>query len=351
MPPDRAVVDCAVYRGGRREPGYRDFASAYAHVRATGSGFVWLGLHAPGEAQMDEVGRIFGLHPLAVEDVVEAHQRPKLELYDGLIFLVLRSMSYVAHDSIDRANDIVDGGEIMVLAGRDFVITVRHGEHTQLAGVRARMEARPQTLALGPAAVVHAVADHVVDTYLEVVAEMAPDVDEVEERVFAVATTDLDIDVVYLFKREVMELHRAVAPLAEPLAWLSGQGGPGSAHPPGLRGAHTGSFDEKEVHRHFRDVRDHLTTVIERIGEYDDRLTSLLHAAATKVGIQQNTDMRKISSWAAIAAVPTMVAGLYGMNFEFMPELSWRWSYPVLLAILFTACVLLWRLLHRNRWL
>lgn len=337
-----------MYVHGRREPGFRDFTEAYAHVRATGTGFVWLGLHAPSKAQMDQVGRVFGLHALAVEDVVEAHQRPKLELYDGSVFLVLRSMSYVAHESLERANDIVDGGEIMLLAGRDFVITVRHGEHTQLAGVRARLEARPQTLAFGPAAVVHAVADHVVDTYLAVVSEMAPDVDEVEERVFTVATSDLDIDVVYLFKREVMELHRAVAPLSEPLAWLAGHDG---AHPPYLRGEHAGSFREQEVQRHFRDVRDHLVTVIERIGEYDDRLTSLLHAAATKVGIQQNTDMRKISSWAAIAAVPTMVAGLYGMNFEFMPELSWRWSYPMLLLVLFVACILLWRLLHRNRWL
>lgn len=351
VPPNRAVVDCGVYVDGRRIERRVDFRTAYEHVHSTGKGFVWLGLHAPSADQMNVVAEVFGLHPLMVEDVVHAHQRPKLELYDGTVFLVLRSMSYVDHDSIDRANDIVDSGEIMVLAGRDFVITVRHGEHTQLAGVRAQLEAQPETLAFGPPAVVHAIADHVVDSYLAVVREMQDDVDEVEERVFTVSTSDLDIDVVYLFKREVLELRRAVAPLAGPLAWLSGQNG-ASGHPGVTRHAETAMhFSEKEIRRHFRDVNDHLTTVVDMVNEYDERLTSLLHAASTKVSIQQSTDMRKISSWAAIAAVPTMVAGVYGMNFEFMPELGWRWSYPVLLLILVGTCTMLWRLLHKNRWL
>ncbi|GAA3961923.1 magnesium and cobalt transport protein CorA [Gordonia caeni] len=348
VPAARAVVDCAAYLHGRRQRGFSDFHQAYEHVREAGEGFVWLGLHAPTDAQMASVAEVFGLHPLAVEDVVHAHQRPKLELYDGTVFLVLRSMQYIEHDRQDRANDVVDGGEIMILAGRDFVITVRHGDHTQLAGVRARLEARPDSMALGPGAVVHAIADFVVDSYLTVVTDMQSDVDEVEERVFTAATRDLDIDVVYLFKREVLELRRAVAPLAGPLAWLSGHDGQPGANP---RGERSVSFQEKEIRRHFRDVADHLSTVNDMVVEYDERLTSLLHAAATKVGIQQNTDMRKISSWAAIAAVPTMVAGLYGMNFEFIPELEWRWSYPVLLILLAAACLNLWRLLHKNRWL
>lgn len=348
VPAARAVVDCAAYVDGRRSRGYQSFQSAYQQVREVGEGFVWLGLHAPSEAQMNAVAEVFGLHPLAVEDVVHAHQRPKLELYDGTVFLVLRSMRYIDHDDHDRANDVVDGGEIMILAGTDFVITVRHGEHTQLGGVRARLESRPEALALGPGAVVHAIADHVVDSYLAVVTDMQADVDEVEERVFATATTDLDIDVVYLFKREILELRRAVAPLAGPLAWLSGNDGHNGAVP---RGERAGSFREKEIRRHFRDVADHLSTVNDMVAEYDERLTSLLHAAGTKVSLQQNTDMRKISSWAAIAAVPTMVAGLYGMNFEFIPELEWRWSYPVLLMLLLATCFGLWRLLHKNRWL
>lgn len=343
-----SVVDCGVYVDGRRVSGAVDFRTAYSHVRENGEGFVWLGLHAPSAEQMDIVAEVFGLHPLMVEDVVHAHQRPKLELYDGIVFLVLRSMKYIDHEPIDRANDVVDGGEIMILAGRDFLITVRHGQHTELAGVRANLETQPEALITGPVAVVHAIADHVVDGYLAVVREMETDVDEIEERVFTVATRNLDIDVVYLFKREVLELRRAVAPLAGPLSWLAGLHNPGGSQ---VRGEPAADFLDKEARRHFRDVADHLTTVIELINEYDERLTSLLNAAATKVGIQQNTDMRSISSWAAIAAVPTMVAGIYGMNFVHMPELSWRWSYPALIVVLAGACFFLWRLFHRNHWL
>lgn len=341
------VIDCAAYLDGRRLDDTGDFAQAYRRVRDTGRGFVWLGLHAPSTAQMDVVARVVGLHPLIVEDVVEAHQRPKLELYDGTVFLVLRSMHYIDHDAADKANDIVSTGEVMVLAGSDFVITVRHGNHTQLGALRAKLESRPEALAHGPVAVMHAVADHVVDGYHCVALDMADDVDGLEERIFAAATTNLDIDVVYMFKREILELAHAVAPLAVPLARLSGI----TAGSAGQRGELPASFRDKESRRHFRDVADHLTAAVEMIAGYDERLTTLLNAAATKVGIQQNTDMRKISSWAAIAVVPTAIAGIYGMNFESMPELSWRWSYPVVLATLVVICVGLWTILHKNRWL
>ncbi|MFZ2511693.1 MAG: magnesium and cobalt transport protein CorA [Gordonia sp. (in: high G+C Gram-positive bacteria)] len=341
------VLDCAVYVDGARLDDTGDFAQAYQRVRATGRGFVWLGLHSPTAARMASVARVFNLHSLVVEDLVDAHQRPKLELYDGTVFLVLRSMHYVDHAAVDKANDIVSSGEIMVLAGPDFVITVRHGNHTQLGGVRAALESRPEALAFGPVAVLHAVADHVVDSYQRVAIDMADDVDELEEHVFASSTTDLDIDVVYMFKREILELHRAVAPLAVPLAWLSGAAGPGST----LRAELPGAFGEKEIRRHFRDVADHLTAAVDMIDGYDERLTTLLNAAATKVGIQQNTDMRKISSWAAIAVVPTAIAGIYGMNFEHMPELAWRWSYPAVLLLLLLICTTLWVVLHKNRWL
>ncbi len=348
IPASRAIVDCGIYVDGRRVSAHVDYASAHEIVRETGEGFVWLGLHAPTQGQMNTVAEVFGLHPLLVEDVVHAHQRPKLELYDGTLFMVLRTMKYIDHDSLDRANDIVDTGEIMIVAGHDFVITVRHGDHTGLAGVRARLETNPERLAVGPPAVVHAIADHIIDGYVAVVEEMQDDVDEVEERVFSSSTKNLDIDVVYLFKREILELRRVVIPLDEPLAWLSGDDQRPRAL---LRVERTETFRQKENRRHFRDVHDHLRTVIDAVTEYDERLTSLLGAAATKVGIQQNTDMRKISSWAALAAVPTMVAGFYGMNFDWMPELHWHWSYPVLLLSVISVCLLLWRTLHRNHWL
>ncbi|MGB3698508.1 MAG: magnesium and cobalt transport protein CorA [Gordonia sp. (in: high G+C Gram-positive bacteria)] len=344
VPVARAIVDCAVYVDGVRQATPTDFRAALAVVRDSGRGFVWLGLHQPDERQMNDVAEAFGLHPLIVEDAVHAHQRPKLEQYDDTLFLVLRTVKYIDHDDDEVANDVVETGEIMVLAADDFVITVRHGDHTHLAGVRRRLEARPEQLRMGPSAVVHAVADHVVDSYVDVVTAMESDVDDLEERIFAASSRDLDIDVVYLFKREVLELRRAVHPLAMPLSLLSGTRS--GTIDPGPLAAQT-----KEIRRHFRDVADHLTTVNEMVGEYDERLTALLNAAATKVGIQMNTDMRKISAWAAIAAVPTAAAGIYGMNFDFMPELHLRYSYPILLAALLTVCFTLWRVFHRHRWL
>ena len=349
VPAARAVVDCGVYVDGRRRSCPQDFHKALEQVRSSGEGFVWLGLHHPDERQMNDVAAAFGLHPLMVEDAVHAHQRPKLELYDDTVFLVLRTISYVDHDSLEVANDIVETGEIMVLAGSDFVITVRHGEHTHLAGVRQRLEQMPEQLKLGPAAVVHAVADRVVDSYLAVVSEMESDVDELEERVFS-AHGDLDIDVVYLFKREVLELQRAVYPLGIPLARLSGNKNLPDSAPIRFEATNL-SPSGKEIRRHFRDVADHLTTATDLIAEYDERLTTLLNAAATKVSIQQNRDMRKISSWAAIAAVPTAIAGIYGMNFDYMPELHYKASYPILILLMVSACILLWRTLRRNHWL
>ncbi|MCF8570602.1 magnesium and cobalt transport protein CorA [Gordonia sp. HY002] len=350
VPAARAVVDCGVYVDGVRQRDSSDFRQALHQVRQSGEGFVWLGLHHPDERQMNDVAEAFGLHPLMVEDAVHAHQRPKLETYDDMIFLVLRTISYIDHESLEVANDIVETGEIMILAGSDFVITVRHGDHTHLAGVRQRLEHRTDQLRLGPAAVVHAVADRVVDSYLAVVSDMESDVDEIEERVFSAKHNDVDIDVVYLFKREVLELQRAVDPLGLPLARLSGNKSTLDAAPVRFE-SQTVSANSKEIRRHFRDVADHLTHATDLIAEYDERLTTLLNAAATKVSIQQNTDMRKISSWAAIAAVPTAIAGIYGMNFDHMPELHWTYSYPVLLLIMVCICSALWRTLRRNHWL
>ncbi|MFT3714722.1 MAG: magnesium and cobalt transport protein CorA [Gordonia sp. (in: high G+C Gram-positive bacteria)] len=352
VPATRAVVDCGVYVDGVRQPGFTDYRTALEEVRRTGRGFVWMGLHAPTEDQMNSVGETFGLHSLLIEDAVHAHQRPKLELYDGIMLVVLRSIKYVDHDDLEKANDIVDVGEIQIMAGDDFVITVRHGDHTQLAGVRQNLEAHPELLALGPASVVHAIADHVVDRYQEVALEMESDVDEIEERTFASPSSKMDIDVVYLFKREILQMRRAVLPLAVPLAWLADDDDESTDDDPSpIRAEKTGSFSEKEIRRHFRDVSDHLKQTVDLVTEYDERLSSLIDAAATKVSIQQNTDMRKISAWAAVAAVPTAVAGIYGMNFDYMPELHWHWSYPVLLVLLLVACITLWRVLHRNHWL
>ncbi|MFT3899598.1 MAG: magnesium and cobalt transport protein CorA [Gordonia sp. (in: high G+C Gram-positive bacteria)] len=332
MPAD-PVVDCAVYVDGVRDPHPYTYAEALAHVRKTGKGWVWLGLHAPDDAQMTDVAKVFGLHPLAVEDVVHAHQRPKLEFYDHTMFMVMRTVAYVDHDSIAETAEVVTTGEIMMFGEPDYVVTVRHGDHTELHSIREALEQQPKILALGPAVVLHAVADHVVDSYVDVADELDTDIAELEADVFS--GSDVHIDPVYLLKREVIEFRRAATPLVGPLKRL----------------VEPNPWLPAEVRNYLRDVSDHLTTVTERINDYDMLLSSMLDAAAAKIGIQQNTDMRKITAWAALIAAPTMIAGIYGMNFDNMPELHWRYGYFIILGLMVTVCFLLWRNFRKHGWL
>lgn len=329
------VVDCAIYQDGRRLAGDRSYSEAIAEVRERGAGFVWIGLHEPDEQQITGVAETFGLHELAVEDAVHAHQRPKLERYDSTLFMVLKTVRYVANEQLSSTSEIVESGELMVFLGRDFVITVRHGKHAGLAQVRGQLEADPEQLALGPAAVLHGIADHVVDSYLEVTEAIQDDIDDIEAEVFA-PRTKIDAEQIYLMKREVMELRRAVLPLAKPLQRLA------EGYTPMV---------PDEVRSYFRNVEDHLTTVSERVGSFDELLTTLVDATLAKITLQQNTDMRKISAWVAIISTPTMIAGLYGMNFEEMPETDWAFGYPVTLLVMLIACTVLFKIFRRNKWL
>jgi len=314
----RVAVDCRV-----------DDLPRLADKATEPGDFVWVGLHQPDAAELDEVAAVFGLHPLAVEDAVSAHQRPKLERYDDSLFLTLKTLWYV------DAEDAVETGEINMFVGSDFIVTVRHGSHSQLTGVRAGLEADPEQLAIGPASVMHAIADRIVDEYLTVVEAVEDDIDEMENSVF---TTDkpVDIEQIYLLKREILGLRRAVTPLAPALRALSG-----TPHP----------LVPAEIREYFRDVEDHLSVVAERVSTFDEMLTTLVSAALAEVTTRQNEDMRKISAWAAIALVPTAIAGIYGMNFEHMPELSWTYGYPMALGIILGMCALLFLLLRRRGWL
>ncbi|WP_408639242.1 magnesium/cobalt transporter CorA [Nocardia yamanashiensis] len=333
VPADK-IIDCALYLDGHRQQEHCTYREALTEVRAQGNGFVWLGLLEPGDALMADVAKTFGLHQLAVEDAVTAHQRPKLERYDDVLFLVLRTVQYHEHE-LNTLSEIVDTGEIMVFLGPDFVITVRHGDHTGLAGVRGRLEADSAQLKLGPGAVLHAVADHVVDSYIEVTQAMEDDVAAMEEEVFTPGSK-IVIEAVYQLKREVVELRRAVKPLALPLQLL----------------AHDSAMPiPKEIRRYMRDVADHHMQVTEQITDFDESLSALINAALAKVSVQQNTDMRKISAYAAMAAVPTMIAGVYGMNFDHMPELRWTFGYPVVIALMVLLCAGLYANFHRNNWL
>lgn len=334
------IVDCGVYRDGRRTDGPADPSGALAAARAAG-GFVWIGLHEPDPREFGLVAEEFGLHPLAVEDALKAHQRPKLEVYDESLFLVLKPVTY------EPRSDRVSSGEVMLFAGASFVVTVRHGDGAPLAEVRRRLENEPDLLGHGPTAVLYAVADAVVDHYLTVAQELQTDLEELEAEVFSPedAGSRLTASRIYAFKRQILEFRRATGPLAAPLARLSGSGpGPG-------QGTVALPVVDDRARLFFRDVNDHLTRVNESVEALDRLVSDVLAAHLAQMSVRQNDDMRKISAWAAMAAVPTMIAGIYGMNFAYMPELRWKWSYPVVIAAMAVLEVLLYRLFKRRGWL
>lgn len=330
------VVDCAVYVDGCRLAGSFTHSQAMAEVRRRGEGFVWIGLHEPTAPQIQGIADTFELHELAVEDAVHAHQRPKLDRYGDTLFMVLKTVNYVEQSDHTTANEIVETGELMVFLGPDFVVTVRHGNHCSLAEVRHKLEGDPEQLALGPSAVLHAVSDQVVDRYLAVTAAVEDDIEMMESRVFAPHSSEISAEQIYLMKREVMELRRAIRPLGPPLRLLA------ESHSP---------LVPPQVREYFRDVDDHLATVSERVSAYDELLTTLVEAVLAKITMQQNHDMRKITAWVAIISVPTMIAGLYGMNFDHMPELHWQYGYYLVLGVIVMVCAVLFRAFRQNRWL
>ncbi|MEV8598169.1 magnesium/cobalt transporter CorA [Streptomyces sp. NPDC052012] len=330
------IVDCAIYREGHRAEGPDDFSDALAEARSAG-GFVWIGLHEPTEDEFEVVSQEFALHPLAVEDSLKAHQRPKLEVYDDSLFLVLKPVVY------EPRSDTVSSGEIMVFLGDSFVVTVRHGEGAPLKAVRHRLEQEPELLGKGPTAVLYAVADATVDHYLEVATELQTDLEELEAEVFSPdgGGSRHTASRIYNFKRQILEFRRATGPLSLPMTRLAGVGTFGVSVP----------FVEDKARPFFRDVHDHLTRVNESVEGLDRLVSDILSAHLAQMSVRQNDDMRKISAWAAMAAVPTMIAGIYGMNFEHMPELRWEWSYPAVVLVMAGLEVFLFRLFKRRGWL
>jgi magnesium transporter len=284
---------------------------------------------------MAGIAATYDLHELAVEDAVKAEQRPKLEQFGSVHFLVLRTARYVEHDQLTETSQVVETGQVLIFIGEKFVITVRHGDASRLAPVRADLESKRVLLEQGPWAVAYAVTDKVVDLYLEVADQIESDLDNLEEDVFSREGAS-PIQEIYQMKRELVEFRRAVVPLQRPLLTLT---------------ASQSRLVPKEIRRYFRDVQDHLTRTVEQVAAYDDLLNSILQARLAQVTVDQNNDMRKIAAWAGIAAVWTAVAGIYGMNFRFMPELHWQYGYPVVLALIIAASVLLYRAFRRSGWL
>jgi magnesium transporter len=330
------IVDCAIYTHGRRTEGPEDLSDALAEARAAG-GFVWIGLHEPSAKEFDLVTEEFGLHPLAVEDALKAHQRPKLEIYDDSLFLVLKPVVYEAE------SDRVSTGEVMIFLGDCFVVTVRHGEGSPLGAVRTRLEHEPELLGKGPTAVLYAISDAVVDHYLDVATELQTDLEELEAEVFSPdgGGSRHTASRIYTFKRQVLEFRRATGPLTLPVSRLAGTGPYGGTVP----------FVNDKARPFFRDVGDHLARVNESVEGLDRLVSDVLSAHLAQMSVRQNDDMRKISGWAAMAAVPTMIAGIYGMNFDHMPELHWLWGYPAVILLMAALEVLLYRTFKRRGWL
>ncbi|WP_081788384.1 magnesium/cobalt transporter CorA [Candidatus Blastococcus massiliensis] len=333
QPGAEAVVDCAVYVDGRRQAPVAP--EEVLRVARDSGGFVWLGLYEPAEDELGALAERYDLHPLAVEDAVFAHQRPKLERYDDGLFMVFKTATYVEHEQLTATSAVVDTGEVMVFVGPQYVITVRHGHHGELSELRHRLEEQRDLLCLGPAAVLYAVADLVVDTFVDVAGAVEDDVEELEASVFSPERTD-DIGRLYQLKRELMSLRRAVFPLEVPLQKLAER--EIDAVPEAMRS-------------YFRDVLDHAIRVRDQVASLDELLTSILQASLARTSMADNEDMRKISAYAGIIAVPTAIAGIYGMNFEHMPELDWRFGYPTVLLVILSACFFLYRGFKRNGWL
>jgi magnesium transporter len=323
------IVDCAVYEDGRRREGETSLADASRLCRRDGA-FAWLGLFEPSAEELKRVEQEFGLHPLAVEDAVHAHQRPKLELYDDTLFFVLKPVRYIDPE------EVIEIGEIMLFVNPAFVISVRHGKPSPLQAVRMRLDSDPDLIAHGTGAVLYAIVDRVVDDYEPVVEGVDADIQQIEQQVFSHERGENPAQRIYRLESEVLEFERAVTPLAAPVDRLA-------------RG-HFAVTDD-ELRRYMRDVHDHLVRLIPQVHGFRELLSTALQANLAQITVRQNEDMRRISAWVAILAVPTAVAGIYGMNFEHMPELDSPLGYPAVLVFIVIVCLFLHRRFRRAGWL
>ncbi len=321
------IVNCALYESGHRRDGELPLERAGKAVRDEGA-FVWLGVFEPTAEEFQAIADEFDLHELAVEDAIKAHQRPKVEQYGDTLLVVVKTAHYVDPE------EVIEVGELLLFVNPAFIVTVRHGEG-ELSDVRTRIERRPDLLEHGVGMVLYAILDHVVDGYEAAAQGIDVDIQQVERQVFS-DDGDNPAERIYKLEREVLDFNAAVAPLSGVADEIS-----------------RGHFEivPDELREYYRDVHDHLRRVSGRISGFRELLGSALHANLTQVSVRQNEDMRRISAWVAILAVPTMIAGIYGMNFDHMPELRWRFGYPLVLAIILVVCATLYRRFKRSGWL
>ena len=322
------IVDYALYLNGQRYNEPSNLPELIMKARNDG-GFVWLGLAEPTQTEFDKIMGDFRFHPLAIEDAVNAKQRPKFEEYPGVQFCVLKTVFY------DEEKSLVSTGEIFCFIGDYFIVVVRHGDGAPLRNTRHQLEGNPEQLEKGPYAVLHAVIDHVIDCYIDIAAELEADVVQVESKVFNGKRQTQSQDI-YFLKREIIEFRHAIDPLLSPLQKLASEG---AAHVP------------SNLTPFFRDTLDHLSRASDAAAGLDSLLSSALQADLAHVQVQQNEDMRKITAYVALASVPTMVAGIYGMNFDFMPELRWKFGYPIVVGSLLVLTGILYRKFKNADWL
>ncbi|MQA97926.1 MAG: magnesium/cobalt transporter CorA [Streptosporangiales bacterium] len=338
-----SVMDAALYRDGLRVATPATLADAYKRLRKDSDALAWIGLYKPSERELVSLAEEFDLHQLALEDAIQAHQRPKLERYGDTLFVVLRAARYL--DDVEE----VDFAELHIFIGPGFVLTVRHGAAPDLSAVRRRMEGEPELLALGPEAILYAILDTVVDGYVPVVDGLQNDIDEIETEVFGghpwVSRR------IYELSQEVLEFQRAVRPLSGMLE--------------GLAAGFSKYCTDEELQRYLRDVADHVTHIRERVDGFRQALADMLTVNATLVAQQQNAEMqalteasfaqneeiKRISAWAAILFAPTLVGTIYGMNFTHMPEVDWVYGYPFALALMAVVCFGLYVIFKRRNWL
>jgi magnesium transporter len=336
------IVNNAVYVDGRKSAEPNSLRETYEQVRNR-DGLAWIGLYKPTEEEFTSVAEEFGLHELAVEDAIQAHQRPKIERYGNALFVVLRPARYL------DAPEEVEFSEVHVFVGENFVVTVRHGEAPDLGMVRRRMEEESDLLSRGPEAILYAIMDRVVDGYGPVVRGLENDIDEIESEVFG-GNPEVSRRI-YELSREVIEFQRAVKPLT------------------GILGGLIAGFDkhdiDPELQRYLRDVQDHAIQVQEQVAGFRDLLQNILSVnltlvslqqneevkALTEVSIDQNEEVKKISAWAAILFAPTLVGTVYGMNFDHMPELHWALGYPYALLLMVLVSLSLYVVFKRRAWL
>lgn len=322
------IVDSALYQNGSRVTGPTDISDLVDIARKTG-GFVWLGLAEPTQGEFEHVVGELNFHPMAVEDAVHAQQRPKIEEYEGLTFFTLKTVFY------NESNSAISTGELICFVEKEFIVIVRHGEGTPLVTVRHELEAKPDFLVLGPFAVLHAVLDRVIDEYTSIATELENDVINLETKVFSGKRQTFSQEI-YFLKRELIEYRHAIEPLVIPLQKLTSE-------------IHVQT--PQALKPFFRDTLDHLLRACEHASGMDSLLTTALQADLAHVQVRQNEDVRKISAWVALAAGPTMIAGIYGMNFKFMPELEWRFGYPLVLVVVTSLSSFLFYKFKKADWL